>query len=122
MAGRKNRTKRQSRPSAADRNIGVDNAYRDLAVRVRERRRELELSQRALADRMLTSERSIRRIEKAAHNVTIRVLVHLAQALDVGLHNLLAPVPKQPAGADDPAADGRSANGRRSPRRAPPSE
>jgi transcriptional regulator with XRE-family HTH domain len=41
---------------------------------------------------MATNERAIRRIEKRRHNVTIRVLVRLALALDVGVQELLAPV------------------------------
>jgi transcriptional regulator with XRE-family HTH domain len=100
-------------PSAAATRSAVASTCRDLAVRVRRLRLKYGFSQRALALRMGTSERAIRRIEKRHHNVTIEVLVRLALALDVGVHELLAPALTPASEAEDPATDGRIARARK---------
>lgn len=89
--------------------LAVANAYRDLAVHVRELRSKYGLSQNDLAMRMLTNERAIRRIEKADHNVTIETLVRLADALDVPVRLLLTPVREPIDAALRPDSDGRNA-------------
>jgi transcriptional regulator with XRE-family HTH domain len=108
MVGRMHRD-REAVPDAASLSIAIKYAYRDLAVHVRRLRLQLGFSQRALALRMATSERAIRRIEKQEHNVTVEVLVRLAEALDVGVRALLAPTPKPRSRAEDPDLDGRIA-------------
>lgn len=94
--------------SAAETREAVACAYRDLAIHVRRLRDQYGLSQRALAQRMTTNERAIRRIERRQHNVTIKVLVRLALALDVGVQELLAPV-KWSTDEDDQVTDVRNA-------------
>jgi transcriptional regulator with XRE-family HTH domain len=107
MAGRRRRRPVANIPTATATRTAVGYAYQDLAVHVRRLRLQHGFSQRALALRMGTNERAIRRIEKRQHNVTLEVLVRLAEALDVGVQALLAPVSNPTADEEYPAMDGR---------------
>ena len=61
-----------------------------LGVRIRERRRELGLTQESLAERAGLSRPSIANVEAGRQNMGLRQLVSLAGALDVDVAALFA--------------------------------
>jgi DNA-binding XRE family transcriptional regulator len=65
---------------------------RSLGVRIREIRKELSLSQEALAERAEIHVNHLRRIELGQANPTYLVLLRLSRALDVPLPKLLSSV------------------------------
>lgn len=61
-----------------------------LGSAVRERRRELQMSQEALADAAKIDRSHMGRIERGERNVTMLNMVRIAHALDLSLTNLIA--------------------------------
>lgn len=69
--------------------IDPDRVIRDVARRIAEIRVARGLSQAALADIMGVSQGNVSRIELGEQNLTLRMMVRIANALDVELVDLL---------------------------------
>jgi len=66
----------------------ADQMIRSIARRVAELRAERGLTQTTLAERIGVASQSIHRIEQGEQNLTIRMMVRLANALDVHVLDL----------------------------------
>lgn len=80
---------------------GVDRLYRELGRRLRAARRNAQLTQAALAERVGVSRTSITNVEQGNQHVPIHVLYELARALGVSPASLLPEESALVAGADE---------------------
>lgn len=67
-----------------------DQRLRQIGQRVRDRRQELALSQRGLAERLGVSPPNITRIEGGNQNLTVDTMCKLAEALEMPLDELFS--------------------------------
>lgn len=71
--------------------------YQKIGREILNRRRKLGMTQQTLAQQAHLSRNYISAIERGeAHNLTLQVLIHLANALELSLLELLAPLTLQP--------------------------
>jgi transcriptional regulator with XRE-family HTH domain len=68
--------------------------YRTLGASIRRRRRELDLTQAKLADRLGISRGTLANIETGGQNLLLHQLYRFAAALDMNVHDLL-PLPTE---------------------------
>lgn len=74
----------------------TDQALHCLGINVRNRRKELNLTQVDLSEKTGIGQRNISLIERGHMNVTIKQAQRIASALDITLQNLLAELPISP--------------------------
>lgn len=67
----------------------IEGAQRRIGVAIRKRRRKLDLTQESLAEMVGCTPRYLQRVERGECNLTLRILGHLAAALDVDIADLL---------------------------------
>lgn len=64
-----------------------------IGLRIRRRREALDLSQRALAERVGMAQGNLNRIEHGEQNLTVRTMCRLAEALEMTLGELVTGTP-----------------------------
>jgi len=62
---------------------------KQIGRRLAKRRKELELSQQGLADKLLISQRALSSYERGTRSIPVFLLPKLAEALDISLESLL---------------------------------
>jgi transcriptional regulator with XRE-family HTH domain len=74
-----------------------DSRYRQLIQRLVERRRELKLSQRALAERLRMPQQIVSRYETGDRRLDLIELIDVAEALGLSAVDMIKPIePKRP--------------------------
>lgn len=72
--------------------MDIDALYRHIGVTIKQKRKQLQLTQEQLAKRMTVSRASLANIETGRQNVLIHHLYSFAENLDLRIEDLLPPV------------------------------